>query len=73
MYFFTQLAIQLNEPEDDVAPTDSRRRPDERLMEDGNWDEANRVKVQLEEKQRAKRKKMEAEAEACLKKGQYRW
>ncbi|XP_060574796.1 oxysterol-binding protein 1-like isoform X2 [Ruditapes philippinarum] len=70
MYFFTQLAIQLNEPEDDVAPTDSRRRPDERLMEDGNWDEANRVKVQLEEKQRAKRKKMEAEAEDCLKRGE---
>ncbi|XP_045172406.2 oxysterol-binding protein 1-like isoform X2 [Mercenaria mercenaria] len=70
MYFFTQLAIQLNEPEDDVAPTDSRKRPDERHMENGDWDEANRVKVQLEEKQRTKRKKMEAEAEACLKRGE---
>jgi len=36
-----------------VAPTDSRNRPDQRLMEEGNWDEANRVKVFLEEKQRA--------------------
>jgi len=36
-----------------VAPTDSRNRPDQRLMEEGNWDEANRVKVLLEDKQRA--------------------
>ncbi|KAH7955732.1 hypothetical protein HPB52_003415 [Rhipicephalus sanguineus] len=41
MYNFTVLACQLNEPDDSVAPTDSRRRPDQRLMEEGNWDEAN--------------------------------
>lgn len=70
MYFFTQLAIQLNEPDPEVAPTDARNRPDQREMENGNWDEANRLKVLLEEKQRAKRKKMEAEADACLKKGE---
>lgn len=52
MYNFTVLACQLNEPEDGVAPTDSRFRPDQRLMEEGNLDEANIVKVQLEEKQR---------------------
>ncbi len=59
-YNFTRFAAQLNEPEDDVAPTDSRRRPDQRLMEDTHWDEANRVKVKLEEKQRAARKKRDA-------------
>lgn len=58
-YHFTQLAVQLNEPEEGVAPTDSRNRPDQRLMEDGNWDEANRVKVALEDKQRAASRKME--------------
>lgn len=61
-YNFTQLAVELNEPEAGVAPTDSRNRPDQRLMEDGRWDEANRVKVQLEDKQRVARKKSEQEA-----------
>ncbi|GBM53080.1 Oxysterol-binding protein 2 [Araneus ventricosus] len=65
MYNFTVLACQLNEPEEGVAPTDSRVRPDQRLMEDGAWDEANRIKVQLEEKQRqVHRKKEEAEEAA---------
>jgi hypothetical protein len=59
MYNFTQLAIELNEPENDVAPTDSRRRPDQRLMEDAAWDEANKEKLRLEEKQRSARKKRE--------------
>ena len=31
--------------EEGVAPTDSRRRPDQRLMENGQWDEANTEKV----------------------------
>ena len=52
-YHFTKFAVELNEPEPGVAPTDSRNRPDQRLMEEGNWDEANRVKVLLEDKQRA--------------------
>ncbi|XP_067650187.1 oxysterol-binding protein 1-like isoform X1 [Haliotis asinina] len=63
IYHFTQLAVELNEPEEGVAPTDSRNRPDQRHMENGKWDEANRVKIQLEEKQRAARKKREGEAE----------
>ncbi|BFZ04680.1 hypothetical protein BsWGS_07718 [Bradybaena similaris] len=63
VYFFSQLGIEMNEPEEGVAPTDSRRRPDQRLMEEGHWDEANRVKVRLEEKQRDVRKLREAEAE----------
>ncbi|CAH1233259.1 OSBP [Branchiostoma lanceolatum] len=62
MYNFTEMAMFLNEPEDDVAPTDSRNRPDQRAMENGHWNDANTLKVQLEEKQRAKRKQREAEA-----------
>lgn len=69
MYCFTQLAIQLNEPETGVAPTDSRNRPDQRLMENARWDEANAEKVRLEEKQRAVRRKREQEAEKSLQEG----
>nr|XP_022340468.1 oxysterol-binding protein 1-like isoform X1 [Crassostrea virginica] len=70
MYNFTSLAITLNEPEEGVAPTDSRRRPDQRAMEEGRWDEANKLKQQLEEKQRAARKKREAETEEASKRGE---
>ena len=42
--------------EEGVAPTDSRLRPDQRLMELGRWDEANLEKERLEVKQRRKRK-----------------
>lgn len=62
MYFFSSLALTLNEPEEGVAPTDSRRRPDQRLMEDGRWDEANAEKQRLEEKQRIVRREREREA-----------
>ncbi|NXR14645.1 OSBP2 protein, partial [Semnornis frantzii] len=62
MYFFSHLALTLNEPEERVAPTDSRLRPDQRLMESGRWDEANVEKQRLEEKQRAVRRRREAEA-----------
>ncbi|XP_065201788.1 oxysterol-binding protein 1-like [Planococcus citri] len=55
-YNFTELACQLNEMEENIAPTDSRLRPDQRLMELGMWDEANIEKLRLEEKQRQKRK-----------------
>ena len=44
-YFFSDFAASLNEMEDGVAPTDSRLRPDQRLMEDAFWDEANEEKV----------------------------
>ena len=65
-YHFTQLAIELNEMEEGVCPTDARVRPDQRHMEEGNWDDANKIKVLLEEKQRAARRKREAEvAEAA--------
>ena len=64
MYNFTELAIQLNEPEVNVAPTDSRLRPDQRLMEEAKWDQANQEKLRLEEKQRIARKKKEAAEQA---------
>lgn len=54
-YNFTVFASQLNEMEY-CAPTDSRHRPDQRLMEEGAWDESNQKKVCLEEKQRDRRR-----------------
>uniref|UniRef100_A0A668VE01 Oxysterol-binding protein n=1 Tax=Oreochromis aureus TaxID=47969 RepID=A0A668VE01_OREAU len=69
MYYFSTLALTLNELEDGVAMTDSRLRPDQRLMEDGRWDEANSEKQRLEEKQRAVRRRREAEASDALDEG----
>ena len=48
MYYFSRFAVELNEEEEGVAPTDSRLRPDQRLMEIGNWDDANDEKIRLE-------------------------
>nr|XP_021508238.1 oxysterol-binding protein 2 [Meriones unguiculatus] len=60
------LALTLNEQEDGVAPTDSRLRPDQRLMEKGRWDEANTEKQRLEEKQRlSRRRRLETCAAGC--------
>lgn len=42
---FTTLACQLNEWEENTAPTDTRRRPDQRLMEVGEWDDSNLQKL----------------------------
>lgn len=72
-YFFTELACQLNEIEDGVAPTDSRFRPDQRLMENGLWDEANAEKLRLEEKQRTVRRAREHEAEKAAAQGEDLW
>lgn len=69
MHFFSSLALTLNEPEDGVAPTDSRLRPDQRLMEAGLWDEANAEKQRLEECQRLERRKREAQATLTLEEG----
>lgn len=69
-YYFTALALTLNEPEEGVAPTDSRLRPDQRLMEDGRWDEANAEKQRLEEKQRSVRREREREAASQRSSGQ---
>jgi len=68
-YNFTELAVQLNQMEDNVAPTDSRLRPDQRLMEAGLWDEANACKLLLEEKQRAVRRHRERQMEEAARHG----
>ncbi|ODN04914.1 Oxysterol-binding protein-related protein 6 [Orchesella cincta] len=68
-YCFTEFACQLNESEAGVAPSDSRMRPDQRLMEEAKWDEANTEKVRLEEKQRANRRRREVEAEQAATEG----
>ncbi|XP_038149695.1 oxysterol-binding protein 2 [Cyprinodon tularosa] len=70
MHYFSALALTLNEPEDGVAPTDSRLRPDQRLMEAGLWDEANIEKQRLEDHQRLERKRREAQANQALEEGQ---
>nr|XP_057908180.1 oxysterol-binding protein 2-like isoform X2 [Doryrhamphus excisus] len=70
MHYFSALALTLNEPEEGVAPTDSRLRPDQRLMEAGLWDEANTHKQRLEECQRLERKRREVQATQALQEGQ---
>ncbi|XP_060562963.1 oxysterol-binding protein-related protein 1-like isoform X2 [Ruditapes philippinarum] len=60
-YFsFTAFAIALNELKDfmldTLPPTDSRLRPDVRILEEGNIDLAGEEKNRLEEKQRAARR-----------------
>ena len=52
MYHFSEFTCSLNEMEEGVAPTDSRHRPDQRIMERGDFDEANRVKVRERERER---------------------
>ena len=44
-YNFSQLAVELNEMEQGVAPTDSRNRPDIRQMEEGNYDQAKEIRA----------------------------
>ena len=63
-YSFTKFTFSLNELSSklkkELAPTDSRLRPDIRLFEEGMVDEASAEKHRLEEKQReAQRKKAE--------------
>ena len=68
-YNMTQLGIELNEMEENIAPTDSRLRPDQRLMENQDWDGANKEKQRLEDKQRAARRLREKEAELATAEG----
>lgn len=60
-YCFSQFTIGLNEltPKlrDALPPTDSRFRPDQRALEDGDLEKATPEKLRLEEKQREARKK----------------
>lgn len=60
----TQFAITLNDNNAKlikwVAPTDTRLRPDQRAMEEGQYDKASDEKHRVEEKQRAAKKAREA-------------
>mmetsp|Transcript_29776 Transcript_29776/g.29509 ORF Transcript_29776/g.29509 Transcript_29776/m.29509 type:complete len:98 (-) Transcript_29776:83-376(-) len=63
-YFFSDFTLQLNQvPElvPGIAITDSRYRPDQRALENGDLKVAAEEKVRLEEKQREARRKREEE------------
>jgi len=57
-YGFTRFAIELNELDDDLRqqlpPTDTRFRPDQRLLEAGKVDDAEREKARIEHAQRTR-------------------
>ncbi|XP_016889396.1 oxysterol-binding protein-related protein 7 isoform X1 [Cynoglossus semilaevis] len=59
-YGFSTFAIELNELPPDLQPllppTDSRLRPDQRLLEEGKVEEADKKKDNIEEIQRERRK-----------------
>ena len=60
-YGFTEFSMTLNEFDESVTcPTDSRFRPDQRLLEDGLVDDASDEKYRLEDKQRTARRKRES-------------
>lgn len=67
-YGLTTFAAALNEitpiEANKLPSTDSRLRPDQRALEDGDVDRAEEVKVTLEEGQRARRREMEAAGES---------
>lgn len=62
-YGFTNFAMSLNEVTPDLQnilpPTDSRLRPDQRALEEGDVDTAENLKAQLEGRQRERRKELE--------------
>ena len=64
-YGFTNFAASLNEftilEKGKLPPTDSRLRPDQRLLEDDCFEEAEQTKAKLEEAQRKRRRAMEQE------------
>ena len=47
MYGFSEFTASLNELEEGMAPTDSRLRPDQRIMEEQDFDRANSEKVYI--------------------------
>ena len=63
-YGFTRFAIELNEFTEDLKselpPTDTRFRPDQRCLENGQVEKAELEKHRIEEMQRMRRKDMEA-------------
>ena len=62
-YFFDQFTLQLNHLTKALAAklphTDTRFRPDQRALEHGDFDLAEREKVRLEEAQRARRRALQ--------------
>ncbi|XP_046679682.1 oxysterol-binding protein-related protein 6-like isoform X3 [Homalodisca vitripennis] len=62
-YGFTRFAMELNELNPEAAKylpnTDTRFRPDQRLLEEGNLNGAEAMKMQLEQAQRDRRKRNE--------------
>ncbi|XP_075238108.1 oxysterol-binding protein-related protein 6-like isoform X2 [Lycorma delicatula] len=62
-YGFTRFAMELNELDQEMSKyipsTDTRFRPDQRLLEEGNLNAAETLKLQLEQAQRDRRKKHE--------------
>ncbi|KAJ4815213.1 OSBP(oxysterol binding protein)-related protein 1C [Rhynchospora pubera] len=63
-YNLTRFAITLNELtpglKEKLPPTDSRLRPDQRCLENGEYDRANSEKLRLEQRQRQARKMQES-------------
>lgn len=63
-YGFTRFAIELNEITEDMQnelpPTDTRFRPDQRYLENGDVEKAEMEKHRIEEMQRTRRREMEA-------------
>ncbi|KAK4433675.1 Oxysterol-binding protein-related protein 1C [Sesamum alatum] len=63
-YNFTRFAMTLNELvpglKEKLPPTDSRLRPDQRCLENGEYEMANAEKLRLEQRQRQARKMQES-------------
>jgi len=64
VYGFTTFAAALNQITEiengHLPPTDSRLRPDQQALEEGDADKAEGMKARLEERQRARRKLLES-------------
>ncbi|XP_061380500.1 uncharacterized protein LOC116775025 isoform X2 [Danaus plexippus] len=71
-YGFTRFATELNEMEpgmEDVLPhTDTRLRPDQRALEDGDVEKAERLKHELEQAQRDRRREQPEHAPVWFRK-----
>lgn len=67
MFHLTSFAATLNAPQKHLLPkvacTDTRLRPDQRAMENGEYDKASEEKNRVEEKQRAARMQREMKGE----------
>ncbi|XP_010864526.1 oxysterol-binding protein-related protein 7 isoform X1 [Esox lucius] len=61
-YGFSNFALELNELTPDLKPllppTDSRLRPDQRMLEEGRVDDCDKFKEEVEERQRERRKQL---------------